>query len=149
MRDSNTVTLSRAKYESLLARLEDAEDRATIAAALAREKTIGKKMARSGYLPAERVKELMTGEHPIRVWRRHRGLTREALATKADVSSSYLTEIETGKKPGSLATMLRLAQALDAPLDTIAAWTAEGRLARLGGSEPRAKAPSRRRSRAA
>ena len=149
MRDSNTVTLPRAKYETLLARLEDAEDRATVASALAREKSLGKKAARAVYLPAERVKELMAGEHPIRVWRRHRSLTREALATKAGVSGSYLTEIETGKKPGSLAAMLRLAQALDAPLDTIAAWTAEGRLARLGGSEPRLKAPRRRRSRAA
>jgi len=123
MRDSDTVTLPRAKYETLLARLEDAEDRATIAAALAREKAVGKKPARAGYLPAERVRELMAGEHPIRVWRRHRGLTREALAAKASVSGSYLTEIETGKKPGSLAAVLRLAQALNAPLDVIAAWT--------------------------
>ena len=124
MRAGNTVTLPRAEYETLLARLEDAEDRATVAAALAREKTMGKKAARAAYLPGERLRELMAGGHPIRVWRRHRGLTREALAAKAAVSGSYLTEIETGKKPGSLAAMLRLAQALDAPLDAIAAWTA-------------------------
>ena len=149
MRDSNTITLPRAKYEPLLVRLEDAEDRATVAAALAREKTLGKKAAHAAYLPAERVKELMAGEHPIRVWRRHRRLTRDALAAKAIVAGSYLTEIETGKKPGSIGAMMRLAQALDAPLDAIVAWMldrdAAPRLARLGGSEPQLRAPRRRR----
>ncbi|MDE2229893.1 MAG: helix-turn-helix transcriptional regulator [Alphaproteobacteria bacterium] len=122
MRESDTVTLPRAEYETLLNRLDEAEDRATVAAALAREKTMGKKAARAAYLPVERLRELMAGEHPIRVWRRHRGLTREALAAKAAVSGSYLTEIETGKKPGSVDAVLRLARALDAPLDAIAAW---------------------------
>ena len=122
MRASNTVTLPRAEYETLLARLEDAEDRATVAAALAREKTLGKKAARAAYLPGERLRELMAGEHPVRVWRRHRGLTREALAVRAAVSGSYLSEIETGKKPGSVDAILRLTQALDAPLDAVAAW---------------------------
>ena len=36
MNDSDTVTLSRAEYEALLDRLEDAEDLATIIAAEAR-----------------------------------------------------------------------------------------------------------------
>jgi transcriptional regulator with XRE-family HTH domain len=43
------------------------------------------------------------------------------------VSPSYLTEIETGRKPGSFAAMAKLAAALRVPLDDIAAWlTAAG-----------------------
>jgi len=126
MRKQATVTLSRTDYEALLARAEDAEDLAAIAAAEARERALGIGKARHGHLPAERVKELVAGEHPIRVWRRHRGLTREALAARADVSGSYLSEIETGRKRGSFAAIARLAAALDAPLDTIAAWIAKG-----------------------
>jgi DNA-binding XRE family transcriptional regulator len=122
MRKTATVTLRRAEYDDLLARVEDAEDLAAVAAAEAREAALGVGKARAAHLPAERVKELLAGEHPIRVWRRHRGLTREALAAKARVSGSYVTEIETGRKPGSFAAIARLAAALDAPLDTIAAW---------------------------
>ena len=52
----------------------------------------------------------------------HRGLTREGLAAAAGVSPSYLTEIETGRKTGSLRAMIKLAAALRMSLDDIAAW---------------------------
>ncbi len=124
MRKSATVTLSRSDYDALLQRIEVAEDLAAVAAAEAREAALGIGKARHGYLPAERVKELLAGTHPIRVWRGHRGLTREALAARADVSGSYLSEIETGRKRGSFEAIARLAAALDAPLDAVAAWIA-------------------------
>ena len=60
---------------------------------------------------------------PVRVWRQHRGLTREGLAAAAGIAPSYLTEIETGKKPGSFRALARLAAALRISLDDIAAWT--------------------------
>lgn len=59
----------------------------------------------------------------MRVWRRNRGLTREALAAAAGIAPSYLTEIETGKKPGSFQALARLAAALRISLGDIAAWT--------------------------
>ncbi len=120
--DSDSVTLSRAEYEALLDRLEDAEDRATIAAAEAREAALGTAAARAFHLPFELVERLGAGEHPIRVWRKHRGLTRAALAAAAGVAPSYVSEIETGKKRGSFDAIARLAAALDAPLEVIAAW---------------------------
>jgi DNA-binding XRE family transcriptional regulator len=122
MSDSDTVTLSRAEYKALLEQIEQAEDLAVVAAAEAREAALGKERARADYLPIELVERLVAGEHPIRVWRAHRGLTREALATAAGVSPSYLTEIETRRKPGSLAAMAKLAAALRVSLDDIAAW---------------------------
>ena len=119
---SDTVTLTRAKYEALLARLEDAEDKAALDAAERRETTLGKEAGRADCLSAEFVQRLLSGEHPVRVWRSHRGLTREALASAAAVSPSYLTEIETGRKPGSFDALAKLAKALSISLDDIAAW---------------------------
>jgi DNA-binding XRE family transcriptional regulator len=122
MSNPDTVTLTRAKYEALLEQIEDAEDLAMVAAAEAREAALGKETARADHLPIELVMRLSAGEHPIRVWRAHRGMTREALAAAAGVSPSYLTEIETRRKPGSFDAMMKLAGALNIALDDIAAW---------------------------
>lgn len=127
MSDADTITLGRSEYEALLDRLEDAEDAARLSAIEARERNIGKEAARADYLPLSLVDRLCTGEHPVRVWRAHRGLTREALAAAAGVAPSYLTEIETGRKPGSFNALTKLAAALKISLDDIAAWTAEQR----------------------
>ena len=126
MSATDTITLSRAEYDALISSLEDAQDLAAVAAAEAREAALGKDVARADYLPIDLVKRLSVGEHPIRVWRAHRGLTREALAAAAGVAPSYLSEIETRRKPGSFNAIARLAAALRVPLDDIAAWLKAG-----------------------
>jgi ribosome-binding ATPase YchF (GTP1/OBG family) len=73
---NDTVTLSRADYEALLDRLEDFEDMATLDRLEARL-AADPEGALTDYLPIELVKRLSAGEHPIRVWRAHRGMTRE------------------------------------------------------------------------
>jgi DNA-binding XRE family transcriptional regulator len=125
MSDIDTVTLGRAEYEALLERLEDAEDKLRLDDVTARERDLGKNTARCDYLPIELVDRLVAGEHPVRVWRKHHGLTREALAALAGVAPSYVTEIETGKKPGSFDALAKLAAALKISLDDIAAWTTQ------------------------
>jgi ribosome-binding ATPase YchF (GTP1/OBG family) len=118
---SETVTLTRAEYEALIERLEDTEDLATVAAAEAREAALGKEKARADYLPIELVRRLSAGEHPVRVWRAHRSLSRGALAA-AGIAPGYLTEIETRRKPGSFSALAKLAAALRVSLDDLAAW---------------------------
>lgn len=122
MRKANTVTLSRSDYDALVERVEDADDRVTIAAAEAREKALGVKAARADALPLDLVKALADGTHPVRIWRKHRKLTLQALSAATGIAQSYLTEIETGKKPGSLDAMIKLATALKVSLDELAAW---------------------------
>lgn len=122
---NDTVTLSRADYEALLDRLEDFEDMATLDRLEARL-AADPEGALADYLPIELVKRLSAGEHPIRVWRAHRGMTREALAAAAGVAPSYLSEIETRRKPGSFNAIAKLAAALRVPLDDIAAWLKTG-----------------------
>jgi DNA-binding Xre family transcriptional regulator len=119
---TDTVTLTRAEYEALLERLEDAEDNVFLDGVEARERAIGKEKARADYLRAELVHRLIDGEHPVRVWRAHRGLSREELAAAAGIAPSYLTEIETRRKPGSFRALARIAAALRISLDDLAAW---------------------------
>jgi len=121
-KENDTVTLTRAEYEALLARIEDAEDNALLDNVEARERELGKEKARADYLPGELVRRLIDGEHPVRVWRAHRGLTREALAAAAGIAPSYLSEIETRHKPGGFSPLAKLAAALRISLDDLAAW---------------------------
>ncbi len=51
-------------------------------------------------------------QHPVKTIREHRGLTQAQLAKDAGLSRPYLTEIETGKKDGSIRAMKALAEVL-------------------------------------
>jgi ribosome-binding protein aMBF1 (putative translation factor) len=115
----DTVTLSRADYERLLALLEDAEDIAALDSAAARKHAHGEAAAHADYLPAKLVSRLLAGEHPVRIWREHRGLSQEQLAGEAGVARSYLAEIEGGKKPGSASAYRKLANALGLAVDDL------------------------------
>lgn len=116
---ADTITLSRADFEALVRAREDAIDNAALDAAEEREARLGKDAARADYLPMEVVARMMDGEHPLKVWREHRGLTQRALAATADVATSYLAEIERGQKPGSVATLRRLAGALRVSIEDL------------------------------
>ena len=51
--------------------------------------------------------------HPVKIIRKFRGLTQLDLAAAAGLSRPYLTEIETGKKAGSVTALKAIATALD------------------------------------
>jgi hypothetical protein len=103
---TETVTISRAEYDALTERLEDLDD---IVAAM--------KAGGGQPMPLEWARRIIEGESPVRVWREFRGLSLRALAAKAGVSPGYLSEIELGKKPGSVEAYKALAEALDASVD--------------------------------
>lgn len=71
-------------------------------------------------IPSGIVGRLLAGENPVRVWRSHRGLTVTELAEKAGVAQPYLSQIETGRRDGTLETMRRIAAALGVTLDDLA-----------------------------
>lgn len=56
----------------------------------------------------------------IRIIRTFRGLNQEGLAAAAGISRPYLTEIETGRKDGSIRALKSIAAALNVPLDILA-----------------------------
>lgn len=74
------------------------------------------------YVPIEVTRRLMAGEIPVRVWREHRGLSARALASRAGVSSAHLSQVETGRKPGSFEAMAKLARALGLDMEDLARW---------------------------
>ena len=62
---------------------------------------------------------LLDGEHPLKVWREFRKLTQEDLADQAGVTKSYISQIESGDKPGSVALLKRISAALDVDVDDL------------------------------
>ncbi|MFA6964465.1 helix-turn-helix domain-containing protein [Bosea sp. (in: a-proteobacteria)] len=108
------VALTRGRYEQLVELVEDAAD----AAAVERFK---ERLAAGDeeLLPSEMVDRMLAGENLVRVWREHRGLTVSALAEKAGIAQPYLSQIETGKREGTLQTMKKIADALRVTLDDL------------------------------
>jgi mRNA interferase RelE/StbE len=105
---TDTVTIPRAEYDALRARVEDLDDILAAHAAVT-----------GATLPHDYAMRVVSGEHPVRVWRDYRGLSAVELAAKAEMSKTYLSEIETGKKPGSIEAYKGLAQALGVPVDAL------------------------------
>ena len=70
-------------------------------------------------VPFELVKRIASGEHPVRVWRNYRAMKAGELAAAAGLAASYLSNIENGKKPGSIKAMKRLATALNVTVDDL------------------------------
>jgi mRNA interferase RelE/StbE len=99
--NTETVVLSKVDYQALLDSLEDAEARAAY-----------QQSRNDETFPAVIATELVAGVHPVRVFRNYRQLSLTALAKKAGVSVSYLSEIEGGRKPGSAKTLSAVAKAL-------------------------------------
>jgi DNA-binding Xre family transcriptional regulator len=97
------VVLPESEYQRLLGA---ASDEALYDAAKARLAEDSERV------PAEIVEALISGQNPIRVWRRHRGLTLEQLAGEAGLSPAYLSQLETGKRRGTVPVLNRLAQTL-------------------------------------
>jgi hypothetical protein len=110
--EAEMVMMPRAEYEVLLERLEDLEDTVDLLKAQAEGEA-------RAYVPGEVVARIIAGEHPVRVWREHRGLTLTQLAHAAGVPQSYVSEIETKKKPGSTRALKRLASVLEVDLDDL------------------------------
>lgn len=106
------VVVPEADYEALL----DAADIADANRVLA-EIAAG----RQEWVPSEIVDRLLDGENRVRVWREYRGLTAADLAAKAGISPAYLSELETGKKTGTVETLRKLADVLKLDIDDLVA----------------------------
>ena len=77
---------------------------------------------RSGRLPglsAEQTRALVAAVTPLAFWRRFRGVTPERLAAAAQVELEALDRLERAKQQGDVATWLRIARALDLPIETL------------------------------
>jgi DNA-binding XRE family transcriptional regulator len=69
--------------------------------------------------PAELVFAIAEGKNPVFAYREHQALTQQQLADKAGVSRVMISEIESGKKDGSIKTIKALAKALNVDIDDL------------------------------
>src|ERR1700733_1185141 len=106
-----TVTIRRADLNALIDAAENAEDIASVRTWNAYVAAVGRDAAIANSYTAAEAKRLLDGESPVRIWREKRGMTQRALTAAAAIPAGYLSEIEGGKKPGSVAAFRSLAKA--------------------------------------
>ena len=80
------------------------------------------KSANEETLPWALVKRLSSGEHPLRVWREHRGLTDYALADLSGVEPLVIGTIELARGEPSLRDAVALARALEIDAEDLLPW---------------------------
>ncbi|MHC1999554.1 helix-turn-helix domain-containing protein [Methylobacterium sp. CM6241] len=108
------VLIPEAEYAALVAAAEDAADNAAF-------DRIEKRLA-SGeeeLIPSDIVDRLLDGENRVRVWREHRGMSAKQLAEKAGIAKPFLSQIETGKREGTVDTLRKIADALSLTIDDL------------------------------
>ena len=101
-------------WERVKGAVEDAEDAAAYAEAVARDDGVR--------YPAAVALAIADGAHPVKAWREHKRLTLQALADAAGVSKPYVSQIEGGKRTGTAATLRKLASALAVPPGALLSW---------------------------
>lgn len=112
LRGEKMVVLTAAEYRALI---EDAGD--IVLADQARADSAG-----APVLPADLLAASLDGSmHPLTAWRKAAGLTQAALAHKAGIRTSTVSNIENGKIDPRLSTVKALAEALGVDVDDLVA----------------------------
>ena len=73
-------------------------------------------------IPGEIVNAIMDGVTPLRAWRQHREFTLDMLVDQTGVSKEYLSQIENGRKSGTVDLFRRLSNVLDVALEDLIEW---------------------------
>ncbi|MGX7706489.1 helix-turn-helix domain-containing protein [Methylobacterium sp. Gmos1] len=108
------IVLADADYQALLDAAEDNADRLAVAEFRQRLAAGDEEL-----IPAPVVDRLLSGESRVRVWREHRGLNAAALAEQTGLSQAFLSQIETGKRDGTVDTYRKIAAVLNVSLDDL------------------------------
>ena len=108
------AVISYADYERFLELIEDEADARAVAEFHA-DYAAGKAFL----VPDDILRRELAGESPVKLWRIQRNLTQQELAKRAGISKSYLSQIETGKRQGTVETLKAIALALDVPPDVL------------------------------
>lgn len=72
------------------------------------------------YIPLDVFERVLDGEHPVRVYREWRGYKAIDLAKMAGVNQGYLSQVENGKKIGTIHFYRKIAEILNVSLDDLA-----------------------------
>lgn len=69
--------------------------------------------------PGELIHSILDGKSAIKAFREYRGLSQEQLAQKICKTKQYISAIENDTRTGTIATLRKIATALDVDLDII------------------------------
>jgi DNA-binding XRE family transcriptional regulator len=108
------IVMPRALYEKLLSDAETARDVTAYDKAKARLAS-----GEDELVPASVANRLLDGENKVRVWREHRAMPAWQLAKQANISASYLSDIQNGKKAGGVVAMKAIAAVLKVDVDDL------------------------------
>ena len=125
------VVITEAEYARLVEAAEDASD-GQIVDAFRRDLAAGDEEL----IPSEVVDRLLDGDSRIKVWREHRGLTAAALADAAGITQPFLSQLETGKRAGTLDTLQSIAAAMGISIQELAAPSVYLQIRSLLGERP-------------
>lgn len=115
--ENGFVKVPEREFEGILAELDalkEAQEERLDIAALDQALRLDEEL-----LPAELVRRMVSGESPIRIFREYRGLTQQALADAASVSKTTISELESGRKDGSIKTLSAIAEVLNVDIDDL------------------------------
>lgn len=110
--------LPRKEYERLVAKAAEADEDTGTARLVSR----ARRQIASGalLLPKDVVDRLAQGESAVRTLREWRGVTQIALSSKTGLSQGHISDIENGRRVGTLDALRRIADVLKVPLDLMA-----------------------------
>ena len=108
MTSEETTTMTRKEYNALVERNTELEDRL---AALEADDGVR--------VPHEVALAIIAGKSPIVALRNHQGVMLQELSARTGLSIGYLSEIERGIKPGSVAALTRIADALGIRIEVL------------------------------
>jgi transcriptional regulator with XRE-family HTH domain len=110
------VILSRAEYDALTV---DRHDEDAADAAYANNILANIERGAETLLTSEQADRLLDAKSPLAFWRRHRGMTQEALSKSIGVAQGFISEIENGTKTGDVQTLAAIARTLAIALDDL------------------------------
>lgn len=108
------VILSRSEYDALTVDRRDQDDAAYANSILANIERGAETL-----LTSEQADQLLGAKSPLAFWRKHRGMTQEALSKSIGVAQGFISEIENGTKTGDVQTLAAIARVLAITLDDL------------------------------
>ena len=109
------VVLPRAEYEALLGGAnQDSEDAEDVAIYDARKAELD---AGGIVLPPAVSVAMLRGDSRLKAIRKWRDMTQLHIESKTDIGQGYLSDLESGRRTGTPATIAKLAKALRVPTE--------------------------------
>lgn len=108
------VVVPKSEFDAILSRVAELdEDEADVAIYDARKA----ELTEAGKLPAEVSMFMLRGDSRIRAIRKYRGLSQVELANHASLAQGFLSDLESGRRKLTDATVESLSKVLDVPAD--------------------------------